>query len=378
MNSTVAEAQHRNNFDLVRLLAAAQVLAAHVIANMPGMYDATLLKALSLVPGVPVFFFISGYLISGSWQRRPDVAAYAAARALRIFPALWAAVLFTLLMLLLLYGAPLADNAGTALVWLLMQFSFLQSWNPEFLRGYGSGVANPVLWTIPVELSFYVCLPLLCMLGQRLGRPRTVLLAAAALSFALFAFAAFLLERDGPRELQLLRKVMMQSPASFATWMWMFLLGALAQLERARLLRLVSGRFPAFALLALAVGLLSLHLDLPPLLHLPGNEVGLLNALTICLATLSLAYSWPGLSECLLRGNDLSYGLYLFHMPIANALIVGGITGPAGAALTVVGAVLCAGLSWRLIERRALAQKPALQMVLARWLRPRAGSGAPA
>ncbi len=369
--------EHRNNFDLVRLFAAAQVLVAHVVSYMPGLHDTLLLKALSLFPGVPIFFFISGYLISGSWLRHPDPAAYASGRLLRIFPALWVAGLFTLAMLLLFFGGPLADNAGTAAMWVLMQFSFLQSWNPEFLRAYGTGVANPVLWTIPVELAFYIVLPLLCIAGRRLGRPRLVFIGAALLSFAIFHLVVDGLDRSEPREL-LLRKVLMQSPASFVTWLWMFMLGALAQLERGRLLRLVSGRFLVFGTLALGLGALSLFVNLPPFLHLPGNEVGLLNALATSAASLSFAYSYPGLSTRLLGGRDLSYGLYLFHMPIANALIALGIVGWAGAAITIVGAVLCAFLSWTLIERRALAHKQRFQQYLSRTFGSRREEGATA
>jgi peptidoglycan/LPS O-acetylase OafA/YrhL len=371
----MSESQHRNNFDLVRLFAAAQVLVGHVLFYMPGMGSTVAAKALSLFPGVPIFFFISGFLICGSWLRHPDPAAYAAARFLRIFPALWVAGLFTLVMLLLFYGGPLADNAGTALVWVLMQSSFLQSWNPAFLRGYGTGLANPVLWTIPVELAFYVALPLLCIIGRRTGRLRTVLVGAALLSFALFHGVVDGLDRSEPNQL-LARKVLMQSPASFVTWLWMFLLGALAQVERVRLLRLVSGRFPLFAALALAVGGLSLLVDWPPVLHLPGNEVGLLNALTTSAASLAFAYSYPGLSAKLLGGRDLSYGLYLFHMPIANALIAVGVVGLSGAAITLVGAVACAWLSWTLIERRALAHKHKFQTYLSRYLSPREGAAA--
>ncbi len=362
--------EHRNNFDLVRLFAAAQVLVVHVVSFIPGMHDTLVLNALSLFPGVPIFFFISGYLISGSWLRHPEPAAYAAGRMLRIFPALWVSGLFTLALLMLFYGGPLADNAGTAAMWLLMQNSFLQSWNPAFLRGYGTGVANPVLWTIPVELAFYIALPLLCIVGQRLGRLRTVLVVAGLVSFAIFHFVIDGLDRSEPREL-LLRKVLTQSPASFVTWMWMFLLGALAQLERVRLLRLVSGRFALFGALALVVGGLSLAVNLPPFLHLPGNEVGLVNALATSAASLSFAYSYPGLSQRLLGGRDLSYGLYLFHMPIANALVAIGLVGAAGAAITIVGAFACAFLSWTLIERRALAHKQRFQLYLSRRFGPR-------
>lgn len=362
-HAAVPLAASQNNFDMVRLFAALQVVLVHVLYEMPGLYNGLLVKTLSLFPGVPIFFFISGYLIGGSWQRNPNLASYISSRALRIFPALWVAVLFTLVMLLVFYAVPLSQNMGTAVMWLVMQLTFLQSWNPEFLRGYGIGVANAALWTIPVELSFYVVLPLLYMLGQRLRRPRLVLWAGAALSFVIFYLVINHLDSSDARQ-NLVRKVFTLSPASFITWLWMFLIGVLAQFEGERVRAIVRDRFPLFGGLALAVGLLSQWVDFPPFLHLPGNEVGLLNALTLSAACLSFAYSYAGLAHRWLRGFDLSYGIYLFHIPIMNALIMAGVVGLQGGALVFVGTLICAFLSWTLVERVALRHKSRFQEIL--------------
>jgi len=344
-----------NNFDLVRLIAALQVVMVHFVSMIPGLRDDTWLRTLSILPGVPIFFFVSGYLITGSWLRQPALSVYVASRALRIFPALWLSCLFTLLMLVIFYTDPLLDHASMVLVWLLMQSSILQAWNPEFLRGYATGVANPALWTIAVELCFYVALPLLVMLGQRLRRLRTVLVGAGVVSFVVFCLVFRGL--DDPTQAPFAHKLMIVSPASFVTWLWMFVLGALAQTESARLIRFVANRFAWFAILALAVGLLSLHVDLPPWLHLPGNEIGLANAVTLGLAALSLAHSYPGLAQRWLRGHDLSYGTYLFHMPVANAVIAAGLQGWPGAVVAGAGTFAAALASWCLVERKALRLK---------------------
>jgi peptidoglycan/LPS O-acetylase OafA/YrhL len=106
---------------------------------------------------------------------------------------------------------------------------------------------------------------------------------------------------------------------------------------------------------------LSLFFDLPPLLHLPGNEVGLGNALANGAACLAFAYSFPGLAARWLRGSDLSYGMYLFHLPITNVFVVTGVVGIPGAGGVFVATVVSAFLSWHLVEKRALAFKPRLQ-----------------
>jgi peptidoglycan/LPS O-acetylase OafA/YrhL len=348
----------------VRLIAAGQVVLVHFISLIPGLRNDEWLRALSILPGVPIFFFISGWLITGSWLRQPNVATYVASRALRIFPALWLSCLFTLLMLAIFHTGPLFDNLGSAFVWSLMQMSVLQAWNPEFLRGYATGVANPALWTIAVELVFYVTLPLLVIMGQRLGRLRGVLFAAGIASFIVFTFVFG--DIADPSQASFAHKLLIVSPASFVTWLWMFVVGALAQVESARIVKLVAHRFAWFAGLALLVGVLSLVIDVPPWLHLPGNELGLLNALTLGAAALSLAYSYPGLAQRWLRGHDLSYGTYLFHMPVANALIAAGIVAWPAAIAAGVGTFVAALASWILVERRALRHKRDVATLLSR------------
>ena len=81
----------KNNFDLIRLAAASQVMLLHGITHLE--VDAPLLEQfVAYFPGVPAFFLISGFLISASWERNSDLRIFTANRALRIFPALWATV----------------------------------------------------------------------------------------------------------------------------------------------------------------------------------------------------------------------------------------------------------------------------------------------
>src|SRR4030088_1254426 len=79
-----------NNFDLLRLLAALQVAVVHSLGFLKPGYLASLLGGgLCRFPGVPIFFVISGILISKSYEQSDSLRVYLRNRCLRIFPGLW-------------------------------------------------------------------------------------------------------------------------------------------------------------------------------------------------------------------------------------------------------------------------------------------------
>lgn len=153
-----------NNFDLIRLLAAMQVALGHSISHLDiNIY----IPLLQYFPGVPIFFFVSGFLISLSYERSASFSIYSKNRFLRIYPALWVCLILSLVSVVLA-GYEIPINLGL-LKWLVAQLTWGQFYNPQFLRDYGVGVLNGSLWTIPVEISFYLIFPLICFLGNRLG-----------------------------------------------------------------------------------------------------------------------------------------------------------------------------------------------------------------
>ena len=94
-----------NNFDLIRLFAASEVAVLHIFSYLsPQIYSHptplqdAVIRLLEMFPGVPTFFFISGFLISRSYERVGSLREYARNRSLRIFPALYVCVAVNLLM----------------------------------------------------------------------------------------------------------------------------------------------------------------------------------------------------------------------------------------------------------------------------------------
>ena len=320
----------RNNlFDLVRLYAAVQVLLVHGREHLNLSWPAWLDPWLAL-PGVPLFFSISGFLVGLSWLRlERHWRVYVWHRALRIFPALWFCLFCTVLLLIAVGEGPFLVSAQGGL-WLLAQLTVVQVFNPAALRDVGVGVINGSLWTIPVELQFYAVLPLLLLLAQAWRRrlPLWVLPSlVGAVSYGCW---------------RALPSLALQSPflakltqLTLLPHLFQFLLGLLAL----PLLVQLGRRRTMVVLLAISAVAFVLPL-LQPLLWA---------ALPIAIGLIQI----PPLQH-----PDLSYGLYLFHMPLANALLTAGKSGNTVAPLYLGGVVLLAGFSWYAVERPALRLKP--------------------
>src|SRR5450432_2177807 len=215
-----------NNFDLLRLLAALQVAAVHGIGILePTGYFARLLAAgLDRLPGVPIFFVISGVLISKSYEHSDSLRDYLRNRCLRIFPGLWVCLVVSVAVILALgVGSFGRITAPDWLLWWAGQMSIFQDFAAAFLKPLSTGL-NGSLWTIPIELEFYMVLPALygiLRLRRRLGNMRL-------LAIALVSLAVQLLIVSGNQSVGQARAYSLLQ-VTLAPYLWMFLAGVSIQ-----------------------------------------------------------------------------------------------------------------------------------------------------
>ena len=366
--------------DGLRAIAALSVVVTHTagLTTFNGENDLLGPFTARLNAGVAIFFVLSGFLLYRPWvaariegTRPPRLARYARARLLRILPAYWLAL--TVLSLWPgLVGPFTADWWG--------YYGLLQNLSTSTLIG-GLGPA----WTLSVELSFYAVLPLyalacarwlarrpaadqlrvelavLALLGVGSAVARTLVhlthpagvfsfvLPGMFLWFALGMILAVLsvhLGRLAPPDLPGLLRVASERP-------WVPWLGAglvLAGLTRLGLPRAFPYTYTEFGWFVehWAFALLAVLMVLPA--AFPGDGRGWPRRLL----------AWPPLAWLGL----VSYGIYLWHVPLAAEITETGIAGkvPAGGyvvvtALTVAAAAACAAVSWYLLERPLLRLK---------------------
>lgn len=331
-----------NNFDLLRIAAALQVVLGHGLVHLQVARPAWW-PIVEAFPGVPIFFAISGFLISAAYERSSSLQSYAQNRLLRIYPGLWCCILLTVLVAVG-FGFDMLQPAAAA--WLPAQLAGL-IYTPQFLKSFGFGSYNGSLWTIPIELQFYVALPMLYWLGssRTLGRNRTLAICAAAFVAVGLVFALSSSPLAEGQVEPALRKLFRYS---FAPHIYLFLAGVLLQRWQVQRSSWIAGK----GLHWLAVYLL-FHFALPY-----NGYSYIAGTLLMAVATVALAFTAPSLARRLLRGNDISYGVYIYHGLLINVLIELGLRGDAWLVpLLVVLTCVAAYGSWRLVERPCLRRK---------------------
>ena len=323
-----------NRFDFIRLVLASAVFAYHAIvlsalAPMSGLEQAWGHAAEIAIQG---FFIVSGALVAGSLMRSQSLADYAGKRVRRLYPAYAAVILIPALISLCLGGdaRAVAEYVGANLAFL----NFLSPDLPGLFAGNRFTEVNGALWTLKIEVLFYLCLPVIGWALRIAGRAQfLVLLALYAAGEGWRHLVPVML--DHPLAPMLAR----QLPGQMAFFASGIALWQVWNIARTKPL--------LFGALGLVLALLScLHPWLEPL-----RAAGLAG-MTACIAFL------PGPSLNAARFGDISYGVYITHFPILQGLVMAGTftaLGCAGGfALSALLVIAASYALWHLVERPAL------------------------
>ena len=295
-----------------------------------------------------MFFVISGFLITSSLlrniKRRGGVIQYIRNRCLRIFPALWVSFILLLLLMLIL-GVIGVDNLFDARfwAWIIGQITLFQYYTPDCLRDFGVGTPNGSLWTIPVELEFYILLPLVLLCFKRISIQIKLILLFLVSILCNLAWS-------WNNEDTIIDKLI---GVSVVPYLYAFLFGGLLYLNWDRLRTFIAGKFVFWLAIYIVFCLL---LD-----AYPGYSIGairtLIANLLLGVVTISAALSPINVGKYL-RGNDISYGMYIYHMLVINTFVELGFVGSVMDLFYVlIITIIISVFSWRFIEKKALSMK---------------------
>ncbi|MDR3558014.1 MAG: acyltransferase, partial [Candidatus Pacebacteria bacterium] len=305
---------NRNNLDCLRLLFACIVVLFHAYALTQNSALSVFAGFLSAEVAVKAFFVISGLLIYRSYTRSSSLTSYLEKRARRIYPAYFTVVVLAALALCSMSTLPLSQYFGVEF-WKylganLLFLNFLAPTLPGVFTSNVEPFVNGALWTLKIEVAFYLFVPAMHYLCSRFGTKRTI--------GAIFLFSC--------------------------AWKYGFAL--LAAMNPSRVIYIVGGshniyrkmepQFPSQLLYFGAGVLLMLYFD-----HLKFHFRSIF-CITACLFLLDHFFTRGFLDVFWISGlvfvfgfwhyvgnfskyGDFSYGVYIVHFPILQTLIALGL-----------------------------------------------------
>ena len=335
----------RNNFDIIRLVAALQVVIIHGYEHLGFNGNSAIIKLIGAFPGVPIFFVVSGFLISASYERSTSIKSYFKNRVLRIYPALWSCLLISVITIFLFFKPETTFISFFS--WIIAQLSIGQVYNPDFLRGYGVGVLNGSLWTIPIEIQFYILLPLIYVIFKKV-KDSNVFLISAILILAILnqLFNGQLLNE---------RTIMIKFISiTVLPYLFLFLLGVFLEKNLVLVEKYLANKAKWYLLIYMTAVIVSYLIGI----RYQGNHINPISALLLSCLTISAAYSKVDIFRNILKGNDISYGVYIYHMVFINMLLHISTFEPiVNFIITFLLTTLFAYLSWKIVEEPTLALK---------------------
>jgi peptidoglycan/LPS O-acetylase OafA/YrhL len=341
-----AHAPEVNNFNFLRLIAAAAVILHHAydLTGRSGYLDATVKVSIGWM-AVSVFFSMSGYLIFLSAERSRSVLNFMYARALRIFPGLIAMLVLTTFVL----GALFSDVPANAFFLSGETYSYIFGNSilylpkyvlPGVFAGNSINAVNGSLWTLRFEFTCYLFAGVAIALGI-VGRKKLVsaLLIGVGLGYAaIIVWAATVgspageLFNDAGDVQKLFRLTLA------------FYVGAVVAN-----FRLYDRLGVVASLAALAILVLSYTTEF----YFPAMIVAL------AIWAFWLAKIGGPIADHLRKVPDFSYGLYIYSFPIQQALLHlkpdMGIVENSSLALVLTSVIALA--SWFIVEKPALKMK---------------------
>ncbi len=336
-----------NNLDCLRLILASIVALFHLYVLTGIQAFSAFGKYFSPHFAVKAFFVISGLLIYRSYTRSSSLRSYLEKRVRRIYPAYFTIVTLAAVSLCLLTTLSLPHYFGIGF-WKylganLLFLNFLAPSLPGVFISNNMPAVNGALWTLKIEVAFYLFVPIMHYLCGRWGVKKVIvtLFSLSCLWKYGFAWMAEVHQTSSSLSLDSSRGIYSELASQFPGQLLYFCAGVLVLLYFDTL----KVHFKSIACVTACLYLLD---------HFLAH--GCLDVIWISGMIFVFGF-WRHFGN-FSKFGDFSYGVYIVHFPILQALIALGLArwNPALFLLTSIFLIGLAGfLMWHLVENRFLA-----------------------
>ena len=333
---------NKNNFDFLRFLFAFVVILSHII-DLSLFPDFLFLKKyFDTHLSVTGFFIISGFLIAGSYVKTQNIRKYFVKRAKRLLPAYLFIVIFSALFFSIFSSYNLYEYFTNSMLYKyifanLFFVNFIQPCLPGVFLNNILCTINGALWTIKVEVSFYVILPLILLLINKFEKKIVVFISIYFLGL-IYLLALYLANFIIPEKQGLLLILKHQLPG-FLTY---FISGISLFFYFDFYMKFKN----KLAVISIIVFSVEYYFNLE-----------ILRPIAMSLLILYFAYGFKFLNNWGKYG-DFSYGIYIYHFPIIQMVVSLNLFhkfNPFLVAFSIIITVFfLAFLSWNLLEKRFL------------------------
>lgn len=258
--------------------------------------------------GVTLFFVLSGFLLTSQWIGRPItkrwVLQFYLRRAVRILPAFWfqLAVLLGLAYVLpQVFKMPSPEHVAlTGMLWINLPPAFVPP-------------INDVWWTLPVEMLFYVVLPLLLFLERKVG----LAWVWAGVLTATFAWRGAVMTHFMEQNLSQHFVELDALPGILSVFLSGMVMALLLQKIPVRLQKyLLWVAITLFILLqTVFVYNIQVYWQVGFMLLVWNTLLSITFALAVGALCSRITHGWLG-SRPMIWLGDLSFGIYLWHFPL--------------------------------------------------------------